>query len=279
MNRSDSYPLVSVCIPTYNSETTIKRVLDSVLSQTYANLEIIICDDQSKDQTIKIIKSYSDQRIKYTLNEINLGLIGNFNEVLNKATGDYIKILCADDIISTDCIEKQLYPFLNNVDKNIVMVTCEKWIINQEERVLFRKKFPGSQGVYNGIQVIRKVLRSGTNLIGEPGSVLFKRDISVQTTGFQIDSSLAYVVDLNFWFKMLLLGDLYVIKEPLFSFRVSKTSASAVFGKNQIKMFKLLIDKYSENKILKMSTLDKVQGYLFSTILTLIRNLIFKFAN
>ncbi|MBA3705767.1 MAG: glycosyltransferase family 2 protein, partial [Bacteroidetes bacterium] len=75
-------PLISVCIPTYNGERYLKECLDSILSQSYTNIEIVIVDDCSKDSTIAIIEKHkaSDARIRVHKNENNLGLVSNWNK-------------------------------------------------------------------------------------------------------------------------------------------------------------------------------------------------------
>ena len=279
MNKTIDNPLISVCIPCYNAASTIVETLTGVIHQSYSNLEIIICDNCSTDQTVSLIQQIQDPRIQLYINETNLGMVGNFERVLSKATGTYVKVMCSDDLISLDCIEKQLQPFLDFPEQNIAMVTCEKLIINQNGKTIFQKRYPGKKGIHNGIKVIRKVLSSGSNLIGEPGTVLFNHQIALKTSGYQIEKELSYVVDLNFWIKMLLIGDLYVIKEPLFSFRVSKTSASASYGSEQARTFNRLIDKYVQLGAFKMCPLKIWKGKLFSHILSFVRNLIFKFAN
>ena len=69
--------LVSICIPVYNGEDFLKETLDSVINQTYSNIEIVITDDLSVDGTEKIIRSYNDKRIKYFKNDSSKGLAGN----------------------------------------------------------------------------------------------------------------------------------------------------------------------------------------------------------
>ena len=140
MTTESKTPLVSVCIPCYNSEKTISSTLMSVLTQTYTQLEVIICDNCSIDRTIEIIKEIQDPRIQLYINESNLGMVGNFDRVLTYAKGQYVKVMCSDDLISSDCIEKQIVPFFENPNSNIAMVNCEKWIINEQGKKLFQKK-------------------------------------------------------------------------------------------------------------------------------------------
>jgi glycosyltransferase involved in cell wall biosynthesis len=100
-------PLISIALCTYNGEKYLKEQLDSIIDQTYRNLEIIIVDDCSLDSTFGIIKKYAgaDKRIKYYQNEVNLGYNKNFERAIGLATGDYISISDQDDIWMLDKIE------------------------------------------------------------------------------------------------------------------------------------------------------------------------------
>src|ERR1700748_3070750 len=93
-------PLVSVAMCTYNGEKYIRQQLDSILNQTWRNLEIVIVDDGSSDDTFAIISEYAekDSRIKCFKNEVNLGFNKNFEHAVELTTGDYIAISDQDDI-------------------------------------------------------------------------------------------------------------------------------------------------------------------------------------
>ena len=101
-------PLVSVCIPAYNSAVYLKRTMESVLCQTYRNIELVVVDDCSKDNTLEVAEALKDPRIRIVKNEKNLGMTGNWNKCLAEAKGDYIKLICADDILYEDSIKKEL---------------------------------------------------------------------------------------------------------------------------------------------------------------------------
>ena len=79
---SDNKPLVSVCIPAYNNEEYIAQTINNILGQSYKNIELIIVDDNSMDNTLDVIKSFTDKRIKVYKNESNLGMAGNWNRCL-----------------------------------------------------------------------------------------------------------------------------------------------------------------------------------------------------
>lgn len=70
-------PLVSICIPAYNNRDVIEKTIDSILNQTYTNIELVIVDDNSKDDTYEILKKIDDDRVRVLRNEQNLGMVGN----------------------------------------------------------------------------------------------------------------------------------------------------------------------------------------------------------
>jgi glycosyltransferase involved in cell wall biosynthesis len=95
-------PLVSICIPTYNRAAMIGKAIESALGQTYTNLEVIVVDNASSDNTPAVVASYRDERLRYVRNEKNLGLFGNFNRCIELAQGKYLHILHSDDYIDSD---------------------------------------------------------------------------------------------------------------------------------------------------------------------------------
>lgn len=103
-----SHKLVSIIMPAYNCENYVAIAIDSVLSQTYAHIELLIADDCSKDSTKKIIDSYGDTRVRRFHNTTNLGYLKSCNLLAAHATGDYLTFLDADDINAPDRIEKQV---------------------------------------------------------------------------------------------------------------------------------------------------------------------------
>ncbi len=178
--------LVSVVIPCYNGAETIEDTVDSILAQTYQNLEVIICDDKSTDHTLEILSAYTDPRVRIIRNEVNKGVVDNYNLALSSASGMFVKLQCADDLYAPDCIEKEVAVFLENEDKNLVMVTSDKWIINAKSERLFKKKFPGKGGFYKGVKAIKKGIRLGQNIIGEPGCPLLLNDVVKKVGGIHI---------------------------------------------------------------------------------------------
>ncbi|MDT0647438.1 glycosyltransferase family 2 protein [Zunongwangia sp. F260] len=119
--------LVSVCIPVYNREKFIKNAIESVLNQTYQNFEIIVVDDGSKDDSIFIVESFSDERIKLFKNKVNKGVVFTRNRYLEEASGDYIAILDSDDFWLPTKLEKQI----NFLNENPEYGICGTWAIRK----------------------------------------------------------------------------------------------------------------------------------------------------
>ena len=119
---------ISVCLATYNGEKYIKEQLDSILPQLSANDEIIISDDNSTDDTINIIRSLNDERIKIYVNKTK-GIVKNFENALNNASGDIIFLSDQDDVWKNDKVKKILSAFSS--DNSLTLVFSNAEIIDE----------------------------------------------------------------------------------------------------------------------------------------------------
>lgn len=261
--------LISICIPAYNAESFIKETLESVLNQTYQNIEIIITDDCSKDQTVSIINSFSDKRIKFYQNEKNLGVEGNWNKALKLANGKYCKMMGADDILYPTCLEEQL-AVLENSD--VALVTSHKNVINQDGKLIITRKFPGN-GKYKGVSALKKSLHRGTNIIGEPVAGLFRKEI-LEKSGYYNGENL-YMIDMDLWSRILKHGDLYVVDKVLYAFRISTQSLSTNIGFAQVKLFNTFVDKLFADKDFQINVFDKYLAKAMALAMGIARNLIY----
>jgi glycosyltransferase involved in cell wall biosynthesis len=103
-----SFPLVSFVMPVYNAEKYLNQAIDSVLHQSYENIELVIVNDGSTDSSKDIILSYTDPRVRFFENEFNLGIVYTRNKGLEYAAGKYVATLDSDDIALPERIEKQV---------------------------------------------------------------------------------------------------------------------------------------------------------------------------
>lgn len=117
-----SLPLVSVGIPTFNRASSLTKAIESVLQQSYPNIQLIISDNASTDETQSICEKFSkdDQRITYIRQEFNLGAANNFAEVLTQSTGDYFMWLGDDDWIDASYISECVSLLIDNNEYSLV---------------------------------------------------------------------------------------------------------------------------------------------------------------
>lgn len=128
---------VSVIVPIYNAENYIKYAIESLINQTYKNLEFILINDGSTDNTEKIIKKYKDKRIKYISKE-NTGISDTRNIGLDLATGDYIMFLDSDDYLESDAVQLMVSKI---VDDECDLVICDYFIETNTTKEMYIKNF------------------------------------------------------------------------------------------------------------------------------------------
>ncbi len=144
--------LISVIINVYNCEDYIGRCLDSVINQTYKNIEILIVNDGSTDNTLNIIKKYKDKRIRI-INQDNMGLSKSRNVALDNAKGDYLYFVDADDYIELDAIE-YLYNMIKK-DKTKI-ATCNSIDIFDNKNII--NKSVDNKSIISSVDLLKKVL-------------------------------------------------------------------------------------------------------------------------
>ena len=261
---TNNLPLVSVCIPAYNNADYISETIDCILNQTYKNIELVICDDHSTDKTIEVIQSYSDPRVKLFLNEKNLGMSGNWNNCLNHCTGEFIKLICADDMLTNDALEKEVIALINHPSA-----------VMSESDTQFRDLQGNTKGSYtrykkSGLVDGKVIARAGLfsrNLFGAPLNNTFRRSVLEQVHGF--DPSFKYILDYDFWVSIACLGDVYIIHEPLNYFRLrSDSNTGKVLTTEQkayVEEHKMLLRKHSQE--LHISNVDFTLSVMIRKIL------------
>lgn len=135
-------PFVSVIIPCYNAEGFIEQSIQSIIMQTYKNLEIIVCDDCSTDGTYQILEKLTleDKRIVLLRNERNLQIVTTLNKMIEIAKGKYIARMDADDLSLSTRIEKQVKFLENNPDYGICGTRA--WVIDEKNKIINKSRIP-----------------------------------------------------------------------------------------------------------------------------------------
>ncbi|WP_428231682.1 glycosyltransferase [Flavobacterium sp.] len=225
-------PLVSVICMCYNHQKYVVQSLNSVLNQSYKNIQLIITDDASTDDSEKVIQNWLEDHPSHTFlsNTLNSGNTKTFNKALQFATGDYIIDLAADDILLEDCIEKQINTFLNSKFNNVGIVygnvelisennfhTGYYYAINSNKEVIEK---PAAGDIYLAM------LSQNSKICSV--SAMIKKTVLERLKGF--DEDLAYE-DLDFWIRASRLYQFEFIDTILVQKRELENSLGSQFYK------------------------------------------------
>jgi glycosyltransferase involved in cell wall biosynthesis len=227
---SSTVPKVSVCIPVYNGSDYIGEAIQSVLSQTLVDFELIICDNCSTDTTREIVSGFTDPRIRYVENPENLGLVGNANHCLELAKGEYVCILHHDDLMLPDNLRRKVqlldaHSDVGFVHSNIVLIDLKGEILspciwNADSRCDY---------IETGKIVFQKFLSYlplGASIF--IGAVLARRECYQRLGGFSVE--LLHCNDSEMWMRMSLFYNVACISTPLVKYRVHPLSTSSSWG-------------------------------------------------
>ncbi|MBV6624293.1 MAG: glycosyltransferase [Rivularia sp. (in: Bacteria)] len=230
---SNTTPLISVIIPVYNGEETILSTIESVLQQTFTDLELIVINDASQDSTLSILSQIEDSRLKVFSYE-NAGVAISRNRGIEQACGQFISFLDADDIWTQDKLEAQLKALQANPQAGVAY----SWVnyIN-EDGSFFRN---GNHITINGNayekMLMQNVLENGSN-------PLIRREALSEIGGF--NKSLTLVEDWDMWLRLAARYDFVAVPYPQILYRISCSSASTNIVKMEKACLKFIEQAFS----------------------------------
>ena len=246
--HSGPTPRVSVCIDSYNYGRFLRQAIDSVLSQTLTDFELIILDDASTDDSFQIAQTYAaiDPRVIVHRNESNLGMLRNRNACLARARGDYVKFLHADDFLCAPDALDRMCAFLES-NPAISLVASARRIVEEAGHPsdTWSCFDADTRPPIAGTTVITRCLREQRNLIGGPSAVMCRRGRAAR--GFSEEYFV--MADLEMWFHLLEQGCFAYLSEPLVAFRQH--------GLQQTQKDKQTLDSAIENRRLLMTYLPR----------------------
>lgn len=212
-------PRVSVVIPTFNSASYVELMMESVLSQSYDDLEIVIADHSSTDGTWEMLQRYRGlPTVTLLQTDAGGGAKRNWQRVTDAATGEYLKLVCADDLIYPTCVEEQVAAL--DAAPGAVLVASPRDIVDADGRVVVRGRgLGGLKGRVSGARAVQRCVQLGTNIFGEPACVLLRRQSLVDAGGW--DDSHPYLIDQASYANVLLTGDFVALPRTLAAFRVN----------------------------------------------------------
>ncbi len=249
------HPKVSILLNCFNEEKFIKRALKSILNQTYKNWKLIIWDDASTDNTIKIIKLFKDKRIKLFRNKKNLGLGKSRIKAQKYLKGEYISILDADDFFEKKKIQEQVKILIKHPNVGLV----SSWTKIQDFNGNQVKKFQS----FKENRVIKKNLIFVNSL---PHSSIMYRSKLAKKVGWY-SKLYNYAQDYDLTLKILKNSDFYLIKKYLTNCTTLGKNMSSV-DKYKYIAIKETIDILKKNK--KNYNLTNIDEKLFNKVVKVI---------
>jgi glycosyltransferase involved in cell wall biosynthesis len=267
-------PAVSVCVPAYDHAAFIGATIESVLAQSLRDFELIVCDDRSTDGTADVVARFRDPRITFVRNERNLGAAANWNRVVRMARAPFVKLLCDDDLLYPTCLERQAAVLADARNADVELVCCKRDIIDAGGRRLFtRAGFGATAGRIAGPTALRRIVRAGANLVGEPVAAMFRA--SALSTGEPFDERDAYMIDLGFWCKLLGRGSVFVIADALCAFRVSDAAWSTRLARSQAAQGRRFFRRMLSDAAAVVGPRDVIEGSVRATGVAVMRQLLY----
>lgn len=210
-------PKVSVIMPVYNGERFLREAIESVLEQTYENIQFIIVDDQSTDNSRSIIRSYADERIKTVFREKNGNVCLASNEAFSMIDGKYCALIGHDDVWRPDKIQKQVSYMEKNEECGVCFTRCN--VIDQNNKIINKENFLFD--VFSRAEnatredFSRKLIMEG-NCLCAP-SALFRVSTFNQVGTYKVSS--LQLQDYDLWLRFLKISDVHILDEQLIEYR------------------------------------------------------------
>jgi len=207
-NNNITRPLVTVLMSVFNGETYLKKAIDSILKQSYSDFEFLIINDGSSDKTAEILEHEAkrDSRIK-VIDQDNQGLVASLNYGLKKACGQLIARIDADDIAYPHRLEKQVAYMAEHPD--LLALGSAITLIDDQGRTLKQIDYP------TGTQEVRSAMMLGSKL-AHP-AVIMRREQVLQIGAYR--EACRHAEDYDLWLRLLELGEIDNLKEPLLYYR------------------------------------------------------------
>ncbi|MBD2594105.1 glycosyltransferase [Nostoc spongiaeforme FACHB-130] len=243
-NVIQNIPKISVIIPTYNSEETIKTTIDSVLSQSFTDFELIVINDGSTDSTLDVVSQIQDSRLKVFSFE-NAGGNVSRNRGLKQAVGEFVSFLDADDVWTSDKLVSQLEVLQDNIDARIAY----SWTDYIDENGKFLVS--GSHITVNG-DVYERLLVS--NFLENGSNPLIYREALIELGGF--DESLSAAQDWDMWLRLATKYSFVCVPKVQILYRVSANSLSSNLVRQEKACLHVLEGAYHTRKLVNKNVWD-----------------------
>ena len=225
--------LISIIIPTHNRLHYLQEALYSSLNQTYSNIEIVICDNASTDETYSFFREYKNSKVIYHRHEVLIPPLDNWNSWVNVASGQLVTFLPDDDKLATTFIEKCAHEFLNH---DVALVKAGFFVINEKSEVI-SSYMPFKDLSTSGLQYVLDRLNPRYSEMSLGSGYMFRKEDFVKSGGFlDIGFPKMHFVDEYLWFRIALSGkNVRYINEKLWYYRDHSSNMAIVANLKEFK--------------------------------------------
>ncbi|NLW46403.1 MAG: glycosyltransferase family 2 protein, partial [Firmicutes bacterium] len=207
---------LTVAIPTYNRANYLRYAIDSVLSQSYEDFELIILDNASEDDTKSVVEFFKDDRIQYIRNNINIGMEKNFNKAIEESKGEYLIVLSDDDVMDSNLLMEEVNILDNNTDVIVVSANCS---IIDENGFIFQEKCMNMDNdvIFDRFDYIKQSLE-GRYFLPFPATMI--KLTMLRQEGIKFNTSVGPCCDAYLWYELNTYSKkIYLLKKPLLQYR------------------------------------------------------------
>lgn len=227
--------MVSICIPSYNGALWIAEAIESALAQNHHDLEVIVCDDGSTDETVSVARAFRDPRVRVLANEVRVGMARNWNRCVQASSGQYVKFLMQDDRLVPGCVSSMLE--VMEADPRVGLVFSPREVQLDDpidpDSLLWKRRFGVLHTAFGPIAHVNdgramfnrmRGARFAHNWIGEPTAVMVRRQVLEHVGLFNV--RLLQRTDLEMWLRIAFFYRVGFVPDSLATFRVHRRSAS-----------------------------------------------------
>lgn len=234
-------PKVSVVMPIYNAERFIEEAIESILNQTYHNIELILIDDCPTDRTLEILEQYKDERICLVHNKENLGIACSRNKGLSLCTGKYIALMDDDDIAVKERLKLQVEYLENNSCIDILGGKIKA--IDENGGIIENSGIALINPLYiRAMLMFRNVMYNGTVML---------RKSFIDKYGLKYEDNCLGMEDFKFWIECSKVGNLSNLDEVLLLYRRTENSETAKVKEKNLSQRKKLYAQFQRYSLMK----------------------------
>jgi glycosyltransferase involved in cell wall biosynthesis len=266
--KSSGRATVSVVIPVHNGMPHLPETLASVLAQTRAPDQIVVVENGSTDGTAAWLTEHAPAGVQIVVQPVLVGAAANWSSAVQSATGDFVKLLCADDVLEPTALEAQAGALERH--PAAVLAASQRTIVDNWGATIARNRGLGRlRGQVDGREVTRACALRGQNLLGEPCCVMFRR--SAIDRHLPWDDSLPYAIDLDMYSRVLADGPAVAVRESLARFRMASGSWSSQLSDVQRHQLEAWRDRAVVTGLLELGPVELLRSRVMARVQNALR--------